>query len=88
MNTDERGHAATLQLCTFATLLLAALIRFWHLGYHSIWFDEAVSLQWAGSDPSYTWQTTFQLASNPCNRPSHRFADWSVCRPLSSPSLV
>jgi len=61
MNTDERGHAATLQLCTFATLLLAALIRFWHLGYHSIWFDEAVSLQWAGSDPSYTWQTTFQL---------------------------
>ncbi len=44
-----------------AILLLAALTRFWRLGYHSIWFDEAVSLKWAGSDPGYIWRVTFQL---------------------------
>jgi uncharacterized membrane protein len=42
-------------------LLLAALTRFWRLDYHSFWFDEAVSLQWARSDASYIWQSTFPL---------------------------
>ena len=42
-------------------LLTAALTRFWRLDYHSIWFDEAVSLAWAASDPDYTWRVTFQL---------------------------
>ncbi|MCC9077905.1 glycosyltransferase family 39 protein [Litorilinea aerophila] len=42
-------------------LAVAALTRFWRLDYHSIWFDEAVSLRWAGADPAYTWQKTFQL---------------------------
>ncbi|MEZ4716613.1 MAG: hypothetical protein R2851_11085 [Caldilineaceae bacterium] len=37
-------------------LLTAALTRFWRLDYHSIWFDEAVSLAWAASDPDYTWR--------------------------------
>jgi 4-amino-4-deoxy-L-arabinose transferase-like glycosyltransferase len=31
------------------------------LGYHSFWFDEAVSLQWAGADVAYTWEKTFAL---------------------------
>ena len=42
-------------------LALAALVRFWRLGYHSIWFDEAVSLRWAGSDIPFIWQKTFPL---------------------------
>lgn len=42
-------------------LLLAALARFWRLSYHSIWFDEAVSLEWAGADVAYTWDVTFDL---------------------------
>ncbi len=42
-------------------LLTALLARVWRLGYHSIWFDEAVSLSWAGADPAYTWQVTFRL---------------------------
>jgi 4-amino-4-deoxy-L-arabinose transferase-like glycosyltransferase len=42
-------------------LALAALLRFWRLGYHSVWFDEAVSLRWAGSDMAFTWQKTFPL---------------------------
>jgi hypothetical protein len=42
-------------------LLLAALTRFWRLGYHSIWFDEAVSLRWAGSDLLWIWQKTMPL---------------------------
>ncbi len=42
-------------------LLLAALTRFWRLDYHSFWFDEAVSLQWARADASYIWQSTFPL---------------------------
>ena len=61
LTTLQLCNSATLQLCNLAILLLAALIRFWQLDYHSIWFDEAVSLQWAGYDPSYTWQVTFQL---------------------------
>lgn len=42
-------------------LLLAAGVRLWQLDYHSIWFDEAVSLQWAKSDPAFIWQKTFPL---------------------------
>ena len=42
-------------------LLIATLTRFWRLGYHSVWFDEAVSLAWAGTDPGYTWRVTIQL---------------------------
>jgi mannosyltransferase len=42
-------------------VLVATLVRLWRLEYHSIWFDEAVSLAWAGSDPGYTWRVTFQL---------------------------
>ena len=45
-------------------LLLAGLARFWRLGTHSIWFDEAVSLRWASSDPSYTWRVTFALVQD------------------------
>lgn len=44
-----------------AILLLAALIRFWRLDYHSFWFDEAISLRWAASAPEYTWDVTLQL---------------------------
>lgn len=42
-------------------LLLAAGVRVWQLNYHSVWFDEAVSLQWARSDPAFIWQKTFPL---------------------------
>ena len=42
-------------------LAIGAITRFWRLGYHSVWFDEAVSLKWAGSDPAYIWRVTFQL---------------------------
>jgi hypothetical protein len=45
----------------FAILLIAALTRCWRLTYHSIWFDEAVSLQWASSNPAWTWQKSFTL---------------------------
>ena len=31
-----------------AIVVLAALVRFWRLDYHSFWFDEAVSLDWIG----------------------------------------
>ncbi len=33
-------------------MLIAATTRFWRLGYHSIWFDEAISLKWATSTRS------------------------------------
>lgn len=42
-------------------LLVAALTRFWRLGYHSFWFDEAVSLRWAFAAPAYIWDVTFHL---------------------------
>jgi 4-amino-4-deoxy-L-arabinose transferase-like glycosyltransferase len=42
-------------------LAVAALTRFWRLDYHSFWFDEVVSLQWAGADVAYTWDKTFAL---------------------------
>lgn len=44
-----------------AILAVAALTRFWRLGYHSIWFDEAVSLKWADADVGYTWRVTLAL---------------------------
>ncbi len=42
-------------------LVAAALVRFWRLNYHSVWFDEAVSLRWASSDISFIWMKTFPL---------------------------
>ncbi|CAN5808721.1 glycosyltransferase family 39 protein [soil metagenome] len=42
-------------------LLIALLTRCWRLNYHSIWFDEAVSLRWAGADPAFIWRKTFPL---------------------------
>jgi uncharacterized membrane protein len=48
-------------LATWVVLLIALMARLWRLDYHSIWFDEAVSLQWAGSDPAFIWQKTFPL---------------------------
>ena len=43
-------------------IAIAALLRFWRLGYHSIWFDEAVSLRWAIAEGiDYMWPTTFRL---------------------------
>jgi uncharacterized membrane protein len=45
-------------------LLLALVVRTWQLGYHSVWFDEAVSLKWAGADLDYTWRTTFALVED------------------------
>lgn len=45
-------------------VVLAAVVRFWRLTYHSLWFDEAVTLQWATSNPLWTWQRTFSLAED------------------------
>ena len=42
-------------------LLLAAVPRLWRLEYHSIWFDEAISLDWAKLGPAHIWPGTFQL---------------------------
>ena len=42
-------------------LLLAAVPRLWRLEYHSIWFDEAISLDWARLGPAHIWPGTFQL---------------------------
>ncbi len=45
-------------------LTLATIVRCWRLDYHSVWFDEAISLKWAGADPGYTWATTFALVQD------------------------
>ena len=45
-------------------LVVAFVTRFWRLDYHSFWFDEVVSLNWAGSDASYIWNTTFPLVQD------------------------
>ncbi len=42
-------------------LLVAALVRCWRLDYHSFWFDETVSLDWAEDGAGYIWQSTFTL---------------------------
>jgi len=45
-------------------LVVAFVTRFWRLDYHSFWFDEVVSLNWAGSDAAYIWNTTFPLVQD------------------------
>lgn len=45
-------------------LLLALVVRFWRLGYHSVWFDESVSLKWASYDMGYTWAKTLALVED------------------------
>ncbi|MEZ4868884.1 MAG: glycosyltransferase family 39 protein [Caldilineaceae bacterium] len=51
-------------VATGVVLAVAALIRCWRLGYHSVWFDEAVSLQWAASDAAFIWQKSFPLVED------------------------
>jgi hypothetical protein len=48
-------------LAEWLILTAALVVRCWRLSYHSIWFDEAVSLQWASSAPGWTWQKTISL---------------------------
>ncbi|MFN8466381.1 MAG: glycosyltransferase family 39 protein [Caldilineaceae bacterium] len=45
-------------------LLLALFTRLWGLDYHSLWFDESVSMIWASSGPGYTWESTFGLVKD------------------------
>ncbi len=45
-------------------LLLALLTRLWGLDYHSLWFDESVSMTWARSAPEYAWESTFHLVKD------------------------
>jgi|GEM_PF-571768 len=45
-------------------LIAAAVTRFWRLDYHSFWFDEAVSLDWAEDGAAYIWQSTFALVKD------------------------
>jgi len=59
--TSFRQRIGATSLPELLVLLLAALPRLWRLEYHSIWFDEAVSLDWAGLGPAHIWSGTFQL---------------------------
>ncbi len=57
----QHRRGLTFSGALWLVLLLATLVRCWQLDYHSVWFDEAVSLQWATSDPAFIWQKTFPL---------------------------
>lgn len=43
---------------------VAIVVRCWRLGYHSIWFDEAVSLRWASAKASFILEKTLTLAED------------------------
>jgi hypothetical protein len=65
MRTTKGSLIATSpRLIEAIILALALIVRFWRLGYHSVWFDEAVSLKWASYDAAYTWATTFALVQD------------------------
>lgn len=59
-----RVKAISPQLIQGAILFLATLVRFWQLNYHSVWFDESVSLKWAADDFAYTWEKAFALVED------------------------
>src|SRR5690606_22232798 len=61
LRLSPRSRATVERLSGPAVLIIAAVVRLWRLDYHSIWFDEAVSLRWARADLGYTWRVTFQL---------------------------
>ena len=61
-NSNNSGKAAPLP--ELLILLLALLTRLWRLDYHSLWFDEAVSMTWARSAPAYAWDSTFALVKD------------------------
>ena len=55
---------ARIRLPELLILLLALLTRLWGLDYHSLWFDESVSMTWARSTPDYAWESTFHLVKD------------------------
>ena len=59
--TAIRQRIWTTSLPELSVLLLAAVPRLWRLEYHSIWFDEAISLDWARLGPAHIWPGTLQL---------------------------
>jgi 4-amino-4-deoxy-L-arabinose transferase-like glycosyltransferase len=65
--TAERGTAilsTRSHLPELLVLLLALATRLWGLNYHSLWFDESVSMTWARSTPDYAWESTFHLVKD------------------------
>jgi hypothetical protein len=65
-SAEATGHLARLwrYLPEVLILTLAAATRLWRLDYHSFWFDEAVSLDWAEDGPGFIWQSTFALVKD------------------------
>lgn len=45
-------------------VLIGGFTRFWQLGYHSFWYDEAVSTTWARATPERIWTQTFALVAD------------------------
>ncbi|MBX3054344.1 MAG: glycosyltransferase family 39 protein [Caldilineaceae bacterium] len=61
MNPPAPARWPTAPLSELLVLAVAALTRFWRLGYHSFWFDEIVSLDWAARPPLEIWEIGFRL---------------------------
>ncbi len=47
-----------------AILLVSAVIRFYRLDYHSLWFDEAVSVRWAWLGPATIMDVSMKLVED------------------------
>jgi len=60
------GHLSLLRryLPEVMILIVAAITRLWQLDYHSFWFDETVSLDWAEDGAAFIWQSTFALVKD------------------------
>jgi 4-amino-4-deoxy-L-arabinose transferase-like glycosyltransferase len=64
VKTSPAGSRLRTYLPESLVLLLALAARLWGIDYHSLWFDESVSMTWARSTPDYAWESTFQLVKD------------------------
>ena len=65
-SAEASGHLSRLRpyLPEALILIMAAMTRLWQLDYHSFWFDETVSLDWAEDGAAFIWQSTFALVKD------------------------
>ncbi|MBC8449955.1 MAG: glycosyltransferase family 39 protein [Chloroflexi bacterium] len=64
--TSRRFDTQRLKRCVLVggLFLLALAVRLWQLTYHSLWFDETMSLFWAGQPVARIWDVGLHLVED------------------------
>ena len=64
MTDQHEGRTAGRHGPLWAIILLGTTLRLYNLTYHSLWFDEAISVRWATSSLARIWEVSMTLVED------------------------